>query len=128
MPRLVGAFAAGRIMNPRTARSQLMGGQIWGVASALHERTEVDRRSAAYTNDDLADYLIAVNADITSVETLMLPEEDRSINPLGIKGVGEIGIIGANSAVANAVNHATGIRVRDLPIRLEHLVQHGLPV
>lgn len=127
VPRLVGAFAAGRIMNPRTARSQLMGGQIWGIASALHEQTEVDRRSAAYTNDDLADYLIAVNADITSVETLMLPEEDPLINPLGIKGVGEIGIIGVNAAVANAVYHATGIRARDLPIRLEHLVQQGLP-
>lgn len=119
VPRIVGAFAAGRIVNPRTARSQLMGGMIWGISSALHEATEIDKRAARYVNKDLAEYLVPVNADIDQLEVIMIPEEDREANPLGIKGIGELGIVGTNAAIANAVYHATGRRIRDLPIRLE---------
>ncbi|MBV8849620.1 MAG: xanthine dehydrogenase family protein molybdopterin-binding subunit [Methylobacteriaceae bacterium] len=122
VPRIVGAFAAGRIVNPRTARSQLMGGLIWGVSSALHEATEIDKRAARYVNKDLAEYLVPVNADIDQLEVFMIPEEDHEVNPLGIKGIGELGNVGTNAAVANAVYHATGKRIRDLPIRLETLL------
>ena len=121
-PRLVGAFAAGKIVNPRTAESQLSGGLIWGVSSALHEATEIDRRAARYVNADLAEYLIPVNADIGEVKVLLLPEDDRAVNPLGIKGLGELGNVGTNAAVANAVYHATGRRIRELPVRLEKLL------
>ena len=120
--RLVGAFAAGTIINPVTAKSQLMGGMIWGVSAALHEETEIDRRTARYINTNFADYLIPVNADIPSCEVILVPEEDRIVNPLGVKGVGELGIVGMNAAVANAVYHATGKRIRELPIRLEALL------
>ncbi len=99
-----------------------MGGAIWGLSSALHEQTEIDPRSARYINDNLADYLIPVNADVPSVEVIIVPETDTRVNPLGIKGIGEIGIVGMNAAVANAVYHATGRRIRDLPIRLEQLL------
>ena len=126
-PRMVGAYAFGRVMNPKAARSQLMGAQIWGVSAALHEATEIDRRLAKYTNDDLAEYLIPVNADIQQHEIIILPEEDRQVNDLGVKGVGELGNVGMNAAVANAVFHATGVRVRELPIRLEKLLA-GAPL
>jgi xanthine dehydrogenase YagR molybdenum-binding subunit len=120
-PRLVGAFAAGHIMNPRTARSQLMGGLIWGMSSALHEATELDERYARYVNDNLADYLVPVNADAVSVEVIMVPEQDDQINPAGVKGLGELGNVGTNAAVCNAIFHATGQRIRKLPVRLENL-------
>ena len=120
--RAVSAFAAGRIMNPTTARSQLMGGMIWGISAALHEATEIDERYARYMNKDLAEYLIPVNADVPEVEVILVPEVDQKVNPLGIKGVGELGTTGMNAAVANAVFHATGVRVRDLPIRIEQLL------
>ena len=95
---------------------------IWGLSAALHEQTEIDRRLARYVNDNLADYLIPVNADIGQAEVIFVPEEDHEVNPLGIKGIGEIGIVGMNAAVANAVFHATGVRVRDLPVRIEKLL------
>jgi xanthine dehydrogenase YagR molybdenum-binding subunit len=119
VPRLVGAFAAGRIMNPRTARSQLMGGMIWGVSSALHEETEIDERNARYINDNIAEYLIPVNADIKEAKVILVPEVDDKVNPAGVKGIGELGNVGTNAAVANAVYHATGKRIRKLPIRIE---------
>jgi xanthine dehydrogenase YagR molybdenum-binding subunit len=122
VPRIVGAFAAGRILNPRTARSQLMGGMIWGIGSALHEATEVDRRNARYVTHDLAEYLIPVNADISQLEVILVPEVDTQVNPLGVKGLGELGNVGTAAAIANAVYHATGKRIRDLPIRLEMLL------
>jgi xanthine dehydrogenase YagR molybdenum-binding subunit len=122
VPRVVGAFAAGRIMNERTARSQLMGGLIWGISSALFEATEIDERAARYTNTDLAEYLVPVNADIQEIDVTIVPETDDLVNDLGIKGLGELGNVGTNAAVANAVYHATGIRVRELPIRLEKLL------
>jgi xanthine dehydrogenase YagR molybdenum-binding subunit len=121
VPRLVGAFAAGHIMNPRTARSQLMGGLIWGMSSALHEATELDGRYARYVNDNLADYLVPVNADVPSVEVILVAEQDDHINPAGVKGIGELGNVGTNAAVCNAIFHATGQRLRKLPARLEHL-------
>jgi xanthine dehydrogenase YagR molybdenum-binding subunit len=121
-PRLVGAFAAGRIVNPRTARSQLMGGLIWGLSSALHEATELDERAARYVNDDISEYLIPVNADVGEVEVILLSEEDPHVNPAGIKGLGELGNVGTAAAVANAVFHATGKRIRQLPIRIEKLL------
>jgi xanthine dehydrogenase YagR molybdenum-binding subunit len=122
VPRIVGAFAAGRIMNTRTAHSQYMGAMIWGVSSALHEATEIDPRTARYVNDNLADYLVPVNADIQDVEVILVPEEDHEVNPIGVKGIGELGNVGTAAAVANAVYHATGIRIRELPIRLEKLL------
>jgi xanthine dehydrogenase YagR molybdenum-binding subunit len=122
IPRIVGAFAAGRIMNPRTARSQLMGGMIWGIGSALHEETEIDPRNARYVNKDLQDYLVPVSADIGDVEVILVPEVDPEVNPAGVKGLGELGNVGTPAAVASAVYHATGIRVRDLPIRLDNLL------
>jgi len=122
VPRIVGAFAAGRLMNTRTARSQYMGAMIWGISSALHEATEIDPRVARYVNDNLADYLIPVNADIQQLDVILVPEEDNFVNPAGVKGIGELGNVGTAAAVANAVYHATGVRVRQLPIRLEKLL------
>jgi xanthine dehydrogenase YagR molybdenum-binding subunit len=120
--RLVGAFAAGRIINPRLVRSQIFGGMIWGMSFALHEEAVIDRRSGRTLNANLAEYHVPVNADVPSLEALMIDEHDPHVNALGIKGVGEIGITGSAGAVANAVWHATGIRVRRFPIRIEELV------
>jgi xanthine dehydrogenase YagR molybdenum-binding subunit len=120
--RTVSAFAAGTIVNAMTAHSQFMGGTIWGLSSALHEETEIDSKSARYVNDNLADYLIPVNADVPDIEIIMVPEVDDRVNVLGIKGIGEIGIVGMNAAVANAVFNATGKRIRSLPIRAEKLL------
>lgn len=122
VPRAVGAFAAGRIINPRMVHSQLVGGMIWGIASALHDATEIDPRNASAINANLADYLVPVNADIGTVEAILVPEEDRQVNAAGVKGVGELGTVGMAAAVANAVYHATGTRLRSLPLRIEHLV------
>jgi xanthine dehydrogenase YagR molybdenum-binding subunit len=88
----------------------------------LHEHTEIDQRAARYVNENLADYLIPVNADVPDVKVLIIAEEDTRVNPLGIKGIGEVGIVGMNAAIANAVFHATGKRIRDLPIRVEQLL------
>jgi xanthine dehydrogenase YagR molybdenum-binding subunit len=123
VPRMVGAFAAGRLMNTRTARSQLMGGMIWGISSALHESTEIDKRNARYVNDNLADYMVPVNADIEEVQVILVPEEDHDVNPAGVKGLGELANVGTAAAVSNAVYHATGMRIRKLPIRIEDILQ-----
>ena len=122
VPRIVGAFAGGRIMNPRTAHSQLMGGMIWGIGSALHEFTEIDKREARYINDNLAEYLVPVNADIRQVDVIMVPEVDSEINPAGAKGIGELANVGTAAAIANAVYHATGKRIRELPITIDKLI------
>jgi len=122
VPRMVGAFAAGRIMNPRTARSQYLGGMIWGIGSALHEATEIDAVRARYVNDNFADYLIPVNANIGDVEIILVPEEDEHVNPAGVKGLGELANVGTAAAVSNAIYHATGRRIRQLPIRIEDLL------
>lgn len=122
VPRIVAAFSAGRIMNTRTARSQLMGGLIWGWSAALLEATEIDERFARTVNRDLQDYFVPVNADVGDVTVIMLPEVDHDVNPAGVKGIGELGDVGTNAAVANAVFHATGRRIRSLPIRIEDLL------
>nr|WP_307777822.1 molybdopterin cofactor-binding domain-containing protein [Rhizobium sp. AB2/73] len=122
VPRIVGAFGAGRIMNTRTARSQLMGGMIWGISSALHEATEFDHRDARVINRDLQDYLVPVNADIQDVKVILVSETDRDVNPAGVKGLGELGNVGTAAAIASAVHHATGKRIRKLPIRIDNLI------
>jgi len=126
VPRIVSVFAAGRIVNARTARSQLIGGITMGLSMALHEQGHLDARFGDYANHDLATYHIATCADVGSIEVEWLDEVDSEVNPLGTKGIGEIGIVGIAAAVANAVWHATGVRVRDLPIQPDALLG-GLP-
>jgi xanthine dehydrogenase YagR molybdenum-binding subunit len=123
--RLVGAFAAGRIINPRMVESQLHGGMIWGVSFALHEQAVMDARSGRPMNPNFGEYHIPVNADVPSLEAILVEERDPHVNALGIKGVGEIGITGTAGAVANAVWHATGVRVRKFPITLDRLLVPG---
>lgn len=123
--RCVAAFAAGKILNAKTARSQYLGGLIWAIGMALQEHTERDSRSARVVTRDLADYHVPVNADIPFIDVIMIHEEDPYVNELGAKGIGEIGITGASAAIANAVYHATGQRIRDLPITLDKLLPEG---
>ena len=120
--RMLGVFAAGRILNAKTARSQALGGMIWGVGSALHEEAVLDARHGFFANHDLAEYHVPVHADIPDIEAVFLPEVDDKANPLKIKGVGELGISGAGAAVANAVFNATGVRIRDYPLTLDKVV------
>jgi xanthine dehydrogenase YagR molybdenum-binding subunit len=110
--RLVGVFAVGRIINPKTARSQLLGGMTMGLSMALHEASILDTEFGDYLNHNLADYHIAVNADIGDIDVSWIDEHDPHINPMGAKGIGEIGIVGTTAAIANGIAHATGIRVR----------------
>ncbi|WP_237476735.1 xanthine dehydrogenase family protein molybdopterin-binding subunit [Lichenibacterium dinghuense] len=116
--KLLGAFAGGRILNPRLARDQLIGGMVGGLGSALLEATVADARTGAYVNRDLAEYHVPVSADVVEVEAILVEDDDPAANEAGVKGIGELGIIGVNAAVANAVFNATGDRHRDLPIRL----------
>ena len=125
--RMLGVFSAGRIFNAKTARSQLIGGMIFGVSSALLEEALVDTRSGAFVNHDLAGYLVPVNADIPQIDAVLIDSFDAKANVLGAKGVGELGNCGANAAVANAVFNATGVRVRDFPITIEKVLP-GLPL
>ncbi len=120
--RLLGVFAAGRIVNPTTARSQLIGGMTMGLSMALHEEGDLDPRFGDWVNHDLATYHITANADVEQIEAYWIDEDDLQVNPVGIKGIGEIGIVGTAAAIANAVYHATGVRVRDLPVRLDKLL------
>jgi xanthine dehydrogenase YagR molybdenum-binding subunit len=116
VPRVVSVFAAGRIVNPMTARSQFLGGVTMGIGMALHEQSVMDPRFGDFVNHDLAGYHVPVSADIGEIEIDWVDETDDLVNPLGIKGIGEIGIVGAAAAVANAVWHATGTRQRELPL------------
>jgi xanthine dehydrogenase YagR molybdenum-binding subunit len=123
VPRMVGVFAVGRVLNARTIRSQLIGGMTWGLSMALLEESVLDPRYGDFANHDLAEYHVAVNADVGEIDVGWIDEDDPYVNPMGAKGVGEIGIVGAAAAVANAVHHATGVRVRDLPITLDKLLR-----
>jgi len=122
VPRLLGVFAVGRIINPKTARSQLLGAMTMGLSMALHEESVIDPRFGDYVNHDFAGYHIATNADVGAIDVSWIDEEDPHLNPMGVKGVGEIGIVGTAAAIANAVHDATGVRLRDLPIRLDRLL------
>ena len=119
--RVVSAVAAGRILNTKTASSQILGSVVWGIGMALHEETLIDHRLGRIINANIADYHVPVNADVHDIKVIFVDEPDDTINPLGIKGLGEIGIVGVAAAIANAVYHATGKRVRDLPITLDKL-------
>jgi xanthine dehydrogenase YagR molybdenum-binding subunit len=125
--RMLGVFAVGRVLNAKTARSQLIGGLTWGVSAALHEEGVVDPRSGAFVNRDLAEYLVPVHADIPQIDAVVLDGFDGKANVLGVKGLGEVGICGSGAAVANAVFNATGVRVRDFPITLDKVLR-GLPL
>jgi xanthine dehydrogenase YagR molybdenum-binding subunit len=116
IPRALGMFACGRIVNPKTARSQFLGGMTMGISMALFEETVVDPAIGGFVNRDLAQYHVATNADVGVIDVRWVDEEDFRVNPMGAKGIGEIGIVGTAAAVANAVYNATGVRVRDLPI------------
>jgi len=122
VPRVVTAHGVGRVLNEKTARSQIQGGVVWGVGMALLEETHIDPRNGRYVNADLAEYQVPVNADIGTIDVHFVDEHDSHVNPIGAKGAGEIGITGVAASIANAVYHATGKRVRDLPIRLEQLL------
>jgi xanthine dehydrogenase YagR molybdenum-binding subunit len=122
VPRLLGVFAAGRIINPRLARSQFIGGITMGLSMALHEQSVLDPRFGHVVNHDLAEYHVPVNADAEDIDAVWIDEHDPYVNPMGAKGIGEIGIVGAASAIANAAYHATGIRIRDLPITADKMI------
>jgi xanthine dehydrogenase YagR molybdenum-binding subunit len=125
VPRMLGVFAAGRIVNPRTARSQLIGGMTFGLSMALFELSVLDGHAGAIVTQDLADYHVATHADVGDLDARWIDEIDPHVNPMGTKGLGELGIVGSAAAVANAIFHATGIRVRELPITPDKLLGAG---
>ena len=120
--RIVSAVAAGRILNPRTARSQILGGVVMGIGMALHEETLTDHRLGRFMNRNLGEYHVPAHADVHDIEVIFVAEQDDKLNPLGVKGVGEIGIVGTAAAIGNAIFHATGRRVRDLPITIDKIL------
>jgi xanthine dehydrogenase YagR molybdenum-binding subunit len=120
--RVVGVYNAGKIINPKTARSQMTGGIVWGIGQALLERSEMDNRLGRFLSKNLAGYLVPVSADIPEADVSFVDDFDEYVGPTGARGIGELGAIGAGPAIANAVFHATGVRVREVPIRLEHLM------
>jgi xanthine dehydrogenase YagR molybdenum-binding subunit len=120
--RVVDAVAAGRIINTKTARSQILGGVVMGISMALHEETLPDNSLGRFMNHSFAEYHIPVNADIHDIDVIFVDEPDDEVNDMGVKGLGEIGIVGTAAAVANAIFHATGKRVRDLPITPDKLL------
>jgi xanthine dehydrogenase YagR molybdenum-binding subunit len=123
VPRVVGAYGVGRVINEKMAHSQLMGGIVWGISLALFEESVLDVRDGRFVNGNLAEYHVPVNADIGEIDILIVPEEDRQVNPLGAKGLGEVATTGVAGAIANAVYNATGQRIRELPITLDKLLQ-----
>ncbi|MGQ9365976.1 xanthine dehydrogenase family protein molybdopterin-binding subunit [Azospirillum sp. A39] len=120
--RLLSAVAAGRIINPKTAASQVLGGVVWGLGMGLEEETLTDHRLGRIVNHDLAEYHVPVNADVPAIDVLFVEEHDEVVNALGAKGVGEIGVVGVPAALSNAIFHATGVRVRDLPITVDKIL------
>ena len=126
VPRALGVYAVGNILNPKTARSQLVGGMTMGLGMALLEESIMDREFGDYVNHDLASYHVPTYADIDDIDAIWLDEDDDQLNPMGSKGIGEIGIVGMAAAVGNAVFHATGHRFRRLPIRLDDILGAGV--
>jgi xanthine dehydrogenase YagR molybdenum-binding subunit len=124
VPRMLGVFAVGRIINPVTARSQFIGGMTMGIGMALMEESIMDAEFGDYLNRDLAQYHVPSCADVRDIEAMWVEESDPHLNPMGSKGIGEIGIVGAAAAVGNAVAHACGVRTRDLPITPAKLLPH----
>ncbi len=122
IPRIVGVYGVGNRLNEKTAHSQLMGGIVWGVSMALFEESLLDARNGRFVNANLSEYHVPINADIGAIDIVFVDEKDDEVNPLGVKGIGEIGITGVAAAVANAVHNATGVRVRDLPITLDKVL------
>jgi xanthine dehydrogenase YagR molybdenum-binding subunit len=125
--RMLGVFTAGRVLNAKTARSQAIGGMVFGLGSALEEGMTLDPRFGYFVNRDLAEYLVPVHADIPAIDAIFLAELDNESNPLKSKGIGELGICGAGASIANAVYNACGARIRDYPITLDKLLSR-LPV
>ena len=122
VPRIVSAVAAGRILNPKTARSQIIGGIVWGIGMALEEKSVIDQTLGRIMTHNFADYHVAVNADVGAIDVVFADERDEYVNPIGAKGIGEIGLVGVAAAIANAIYHATGKRIRNLPITLDQLL------
>jgi xanthine dehydrogenase YagR molybdenum-binding subunit len=120
--RVVDAVASGRTINTKTAASQIMGSVVWGIGMALHEETLIDHNFGRVKNANIAEYLVPAHADVHDIKVIFVEEPDSEVNPMGIKGVGETGIVGVAAAVANAIYHATGKRVRDLPITLNKII------
>jgi xanthine dehydrogenase YagR molybdenum-binding subunit len=120
--RVHGVYAVGNLLNAKTGHSQLLGGIVGGIGMALFEESLLDTREGRFVNGNLADYHVPVNADIGAIDIAFVPEEDRIVNPLGAKGIGEIGITGVAAAIANAVFNATGKRIRELPLTPDKLV------
>jgi xanthine dehydrogenase YagR molybdenum-binding subunit len=120
--RVVSAVAGGRVLNPKTARSQVLGGIVWGIGMALEEESVIDHAFGRFVNHNLAEYHVPVNADVHDIDVIFVEEHDDIVNPLGAKGLGEIGVVGVAAAIANAVFHATGKRIRELPITLDKLM------
>jgi len=120
--RVVDAVAAGKILNPKTARSQIIGGVVFGIGMALHEEAMTDHQLGRVMNHNLAEYHVPANADIHDIEVIFVEEHDDKVSPIGVKGLGEIGIVGTAAAVANAIFHATGKRIRDLPITIDKIL------
>ena len=120
--RIVDAVAAGKILNLKTARSQILGGVVFGIGMALHEESLMDKKLGRFMNHNIAEYHIPGNADVHDIEVVFVEEHDDKVSPLGVKGLGEIGIVGTPAAIANAVFHATGKRIRDLPITIDKVL------
>jgi xanthine dehydrogenase YagR molybdenum-binding subunit len=120
--RVVSGIAAGRALNPKTAHSQIMGSIVWGIGMALQEESVMDQNFGRFMTHNLADYHFPVNADVHDIEVIFVDEHDDLINPLGVKGMGEPGLVGVAAAIANAVYHATGKRIRSLPITPDKLM------
>jgi len=124
--RVVSAIGAGRILNPKTARSQILGGIVMGIGMALHEESMIDHRTGRIMNHNFAEYHVPAHADIADLEVIFVEEHDDKASPIGVKGLGEIGIVGVAAAVANAIYHATGTRFRHFPITIDKILESEL--
>jgi xanthine dehydrogenase YagR molybdenum-binding subunit len=122
IPKIVTVTAAGKILNPKTARSQIIGGVVWGIGMALMEESVLDNRYGNFITRSFADYHVPANLDVKTIDTIFINEEDKIVNKLGVKGIGEVAIVGVAAAIANAVFNATGKRLRSLPLTPDKLI------